>query len=107
VQHRRFTASSVTWSLPVRILLTLPLLVPVFLIINGIRAMASLTPNISAILGAAIGAYACFLVPSYLRSVWAANPRWLHQSRQAARLESDLQESLDKNPSQPEHPESP
>ncbi|MFN8125314.1 MAG: hypothetical protein U0R64_02195 [Candidatus Nanopelagicales bacterium] len=110
MSRRRFGASAVTWSWPVRVLLTLPWVIPVWLVA---RMFVALRDQLADPAGLVVvvcfgfaGACSLFLAPQYLRTLWAPNPSWDADRRGDAALERRLRESFDKD-SSPHDPPTP
>jgi hypothetical protein len=104
---RRFGRSAVTLSLRMRILLSLPALLPPWLVVRFVRNLAAAASGppgtfgypgspIGDVLAATLGLATCFALPRYLRSVWADNPDWRRADRQALAVQLRAQEALDK-----------
>ncbi len=90
----RFGSSCVTWSLPVRLLLSSAAVVPVLLLAGALLAFAHLEP-VGALLLPIAGASLC-LVPRYLAAIWEPRPGWLFERRAERLRNAQVQQSLAK-----------
>lgn len=90
----KFGSSCVTWSLPIRVLLTSAAILPVLLLASAFMAIAESEPG-GALLLPIAGVSLC-LAPRYLAAVWEPRPGWLFE-RKAERLRNaQVQHSLAK-----------
>ena len=95
---RRFGSSFTSISLPLRLLLTFPVVIPFPVLVHSLVAWAREDdPRPAALVLFLLGVYAFYAIP-FLRSVWQANPEWSRDRSQAAAVERRLRESLAKNP---------
>lgn len=104
---RRFGRSTVTLGLGLRIALSLPALLPPWLVVRFARNLAAAASGppgsleypgspIGDVLLATLGLAICFALPRYLRAVWADNPDWRRADRAALAVQLRAQEALDK-----------
>lgn len=93
----RFDSSAVTWSLPVRLLLSSLALVPVVMVVGAFLMLGHLNRGdvIVAFLLTA-GSVGMCLIPRYLSSLWQSHPGWLVEQRQQRIREARLEEELAK-----------
>ena len=91
---RKYGSSTVTWSLPIRILLSSVAIIPFLLLASALMAIADREEGGAFLL--AIGGTSMCLLPTYLMSIWRPRPAWRVQQRQERILESRLADSLAK-----------
>ena len=105
MSRRKYGASVTTWWLPVRILLTLPLALPAWLVLRMLLVMGQPgedpQQSMVRILMGFIGGALLLVAPRYLKSVWAPKPEWSADDRDAAALQRDLNRAMVPSPTDP------
>ncbi len=98
MSRQKYGASTLTWSLPVRVLLTLPLLLPAWLVLRMLGAIVVQVQDpqdlVSRALTGFVGGAVLLMAPRYLKSVWAPNPEWAREQHTSAAVERRLHDSL-------------
>jgi hypothetical protein len=95
----RFAASEVTYSLPVRLLLTLPALLPVWLLGRLVVPLAMSDYNGEPFADVPLAAVGALLLPFaawHLRDLWRVNPHRKRYARDADRTAAGIAERFAK-----------
>ena len=96
----RFGSSFTSISLRLRLLLTVPVVIPFPVLVHSLVAWAREDdPRIAALVLFILGVYLVYAVP-FLRAVWRSNPVWLGDQAKASAVERRLRSGLANTPAE-------